>query len=191
MADTIETTLPKAPGVKIIRKADEAAWRDGYRLLAEAKRIYESERARGYAEGREAGVAEASRLVVETAANVERYVSTLDEQVGQLAMDIVRRVLGEFDQTDLVARAAANALADFKREKALKITVHPNAEQHVLQVLSRQGEREVTIQVETDPAVDENACLIASEFAVVEATVETQLAAISKALGLSNGRAVQ
>lgn len=190
MADNT-ATLPKAPGVKIIRKADEAAWRDGYRLLAEAKQIYESERARGYTEGRDAGVAEATRLVVETAAKVEQYMSSLDEQVAHLAMDIVRRVLGEFNQTELVARAAANALADFKREKALKITVHPNAEQHVLQVLSMGGEREVTIQVETDPAVDEKTCLIASEFSVVEATVETQLAAISKALGLSEGRTVQ
>lgn len=189
MADT--TTLPKAPGVKIIRKADQAAWRDGYRLLAEAKQIYENERARGYAEGREAGVGEASRLVVETAAKVDAYVSSLDAQVAELALEIVRRVLGEFDQTELVARAAVHALADFKREKALKITVHPNAEQRVMQVLSNNGAQQVTIQVETDAAVDEKACLIASEFSVVEATIETQLAAISKALGLSDRRAVQ
>lgn len=190
MADTLDA-LPKAPGSKIIRKADEAAWRDGYKLLADAKQIYENERARGYAEGKEVGASEASRLVVETAAKVEHYMSTLDEQVAHLAMDIVRRVLGEFDQADLVAKAAVHALADFKDERALKLTVHPTAEQRVVQLLSRNGEREVTIQVETDPAVDEKTCLIASEFAVVEATVETQLAAISKALGLSEGRAVQ
>ena len=186
-----KNTLPKAPGTKIIRKAEEAAWRDGYRFLTEAKQIYESERARGFAEGKEAGAEEAAKLVAETTAKVEQYVSALDQQVSLLALDIVRRVLGEFDQSELIARAALHALADFKREKALRITVHPSAEQRVKQALSRNTGREISIQIETDPALDAKVCVLASEFAVVEATVDTQLAAISKALGLPERRVAQ
>jgi type III secretion protein L len=175
--------LPKAPGVKIIRKGDEATWRDGYRLLTQAKEVYESERAKGFAEGKTAGTQEAAKLVVETAAKVERYLATLDQQVAALAMDVVRRVLGQFDQADLVARAAAHALADFRHEKALKITVHPSAYQQVSEVITRV-DRQLTIQVDSDPSAAPDRCLIASEFAVVDASIDTQLAMISKVLGL-------
>jgi len=183
--------LPKAPGVKIIRRAEEAAWRDGYRFLEQAKVVYQAEQARGYAEGKEAGASEAAKLVAETAARTDQYMASLDQQVAILALDIVRRVLGEFDQTELVARAAIHALSDFRREKALRITVHPVAEQRVLQMVSAGADRQLAISVETDPGMDKGACLIASEFAVVEATIETQLAAIAKALGLGEGRAVR
>ena len=178
-----ELPLPKAPGVKIIRKRDEAAWRDGYRLLAQAKEIYESERAKGFAEGKAAGTQEAAKIVIETAEKVDRYLAALDQEVAALAMDIVRRILGQYDQANLVAQATAQAIADLRHEKALKITVHPSVHQQVMEVIARSG-RQNTIQVDSDPTAAPDRCLIASEFAVVDASIETQLATIAAALGL-------
>lgn len=178
-----EFPLPKAPGVKIIRKSDEAAWRDGYRLLAQAKEIYESERAKGFAEGKATGAREAAKLVIEAAEKVDRYLGSLDQEVAALAMEIVRRILGHFDQTNLVAQVTAQAIADLRNEKTLKITVHPSAVQKVTEAVAASG-RQTSIQVDSDPASTLDRCLITSEFAVVDASIETQLAAISAALGL-------
>ncbi|WP_170937010.1 MULTISPECIES: type III secretion system stator protein SctL [Rhodomicrobium] len=183
--------LPRAPGVKIIRAGEENAWRDAYALLAEAKNAHAVERARGYAEGMAAASKDAGKLVAETAAKVDNYMASLEKEVGRLAFDIVRRVLSEFDDAELVARAARNALADFRDAKSVRLKIHPSAEAQVRRsLLAWAGERggePLPVSVETDDELDRRACILATEFAVVEATVDTQLAAIAEAMGLASG----
>lgn len=180
--------LPRAPGRKIVRAAEESAWRDGFRFLTEIRSIQAAERARGFAEGKAAGSQEASRLVAQTSAQVQKYMASLDKQVAQLAFDIVRRVLGEFDDSELVARAARAALADLREAKAVTIKVHPSAALRVSEAIAdlveAGGEDGFAVSIETDAEMAEQSCVLSTEFAVVEATVETQLAAIAQAMGL-------
>jgi len=185
--------LPKEPGVRILRSAEAEAWQDGYRFLAEvrsaaqrleetARQTYESEYTRGYADGRTAGAGEAARLLTETTLKVDRYLGTLQHEIGALALNVVRRVLGDFDATDLVARATVQALGEFRREKWLKVTVHPVAVDRVRAALAAVSDRMgPTVTVETDPGLDQGACVVASDFAVVDASVETQLQAFAAA----------
>lgn len=180
--------LPKAPGMKIIPAAQESAWRDGFRFLAEVRTLQAAERAKAHAEGRTAGSQEASRLVAETSAKVQKYLASLDKQVAQLAFDIVRRILSDFDDRDLVARATRSALADFREAKSVTVKIHPSAEPHVRRAIAgligMAGEEGPGVMIETDPEIGEGVCVLSTEFAVVEATIDTQLAAIAKAMGL-------
>lgn len=190
-----QSDLPKAPGVKVIRAAEEGAWRDGFRFLTEIRSLQAAERAKAYAEGKAAGNLEASKLVAETSAKVQGYLASLDKQVAQLAFDIVRRIMSEFDDRELVARAARNALADFREAKSVTIKVHPSAESHVRRAIAdlvgSSGEEGLAVSVETDTEIGERICVLSTEFAVVEATVETQLAAIAQAMGLPVAKAAQ
>lgn len=184
-----QSDLPKAPGVKIIRAGEEAAWRDGFRFLAEVRTLQAAERAKAHAEGKAAGNLEAAKLVAATSAKVQDYMASIDKQVAQLAFDIVRRILSEFDDRELVARATRNALADFREAKSVTIKVHPSVENHVRRAIAdivrASGEDGVAVSVETDTELGERICILSTEFAVVEATVETQLAAIAQAMGLA------
>ena len=109
--------------------------------------------------------------------------------MAQLAFDIVRRVLSEFDDRELVARAARDALADLRDAKAVIIKVHPSAEpavsRAIADLVAASGEDSLAVSVETDPEIGEQSCILSTEFAVVEATVETQLNAIAQAMGLA------
>jgi type III secretion protein L len=187
--------LPNAPGGKVIRAAQEAAWRDGFAFLAEVRALQGAERAKAYAEGKAAGSLEAARLVAETSAKVQKYVASLDKQVAQLAFDIVRRILSEFDDRELVARAARNALTDFHGAKSVVVKIHPDAEAHVRRAIAgfaaAVGEDAFDVTIETDPEIGERNCVLSTEFAVVEATVETQLAAIAQAMGLAAPKVMQ
>jgi type III secretion protein L len=190
-----QSDLPKAPGGKIIRAAQEGAWRDGFRFLTEVGALQAAERAKAYAEGKAAGTQEASKLVLETSAQVRRYMASLDKQVAQLAFDIVRRIFSEFDDRELVARATRNALADFHEAKAVTIKVHPSVEKHVRRAIAdlvaAGGEDGLAVTIETDAEIGERICVLSTEFAVVEATVETQLAAIAQAMGMAPAKAAQ
>jgi type III secretion protein L len=186
--------LPAGPGTRIVRAAQIDVWQDGYRLLAavreaagkveeNARNTYDAAYAKGFAEGRSAGAIEASRLVRDTTLAVDRYLAKLEGEIGGLALGVVRRVLGEFDVADVVARAAAQALAEFRQEKFLKVTVHPAAADRVSTALAAlTRESGATVTVESDPALDQGACIVTSDFAVVEASIEAQLRAFANDL---------
>lgn len=187
--------LPKAPGVKIIRAEEVSAWRDGYRFLSEASKAFEAERARGFSEGMAAASRDAGKLVLETAGKVDRYLGSLEKQIAALSFDIVRRVLGEFDDAELVARSARNALADFRDAKAVRIKIHPSAETAVRRMLAERAERRqdpsTSFVVQTDDELAERACILSTEFAIIDATLDSQLAAIAQAMGLDPAKAAE
>ena len=193
MATTIHRArahLPGGPGARIIRPTEFEAWRDGFRFLKEAEataeRIeeaarvaFDAEQARGYAEGRAVGATEAACLIAEARGAIGEYLESIELQVAELALDVVRRVLGQIELGELVARAAQEAAADFRRARVLKITIHPEAVDHVRAAFANSDGTTVTI--EADPHVAKTACIIASEIAVVDAGIDAQLAAIAEA----------
>jgi type III secretion protein L len=186
--------LPAGPGSRIVRAAQVEAWRDGFRFLSavreaagkveeNARRTYAAAYAKGYKEGRAAGAIEASRLVRDTTLGVDRYLAKLESQIGALALSIVRRVLGEFDNPDLVARVAAQAVAEFRQDNAIKVSVHPTAADRVSSALAALTQSNgANVTVEADPALDQGACIVASDFAVVDASIETQMQAFAASL---------
>jgi type III secretion protein L len=187
--------LPTRPGSRIVHAADAEAWQNGFQFSLQAQRRAErveaaalgahaAERARGYAEGRAEGEREAARLVVETVAAVDAYMATLPREVAGLAMSVVRRVIGEIDAPDLVARAAACAVAEFRRSRWLKVKVHPDAAARVTRALEQViKDPGFCCTIEADAALGPDACILASEVAIVDAGIETQLAAFADVLG--------
>jgi type III secretion protein L len=193
--------LPTEPGSRILRAADVEAWREGYRFLAlaretaaraeeSARSAYDAAYKKGFAEGQAAGAIEANRIVREAALAVDRYLGGLDKEISSLALKIVRRVIGALDVADLVARAATQALTEFRQEKNIRIAVHPAAADRVSSALGAFGQDDrsaVTVTVQPDPALGKDACILVSDDAVVDATIEVQIGAIEAGLISSSG----
>ena len=179
----------------VLNARDVKAWQNAFEFVNEAEkqiaeqkkeaeeaasRLYEAERARGYEEGK----AEATSLVTETTLKVDRYLQSIEPQVAKLAMSVVHRVLGNFDTRDLVAAAAGQAIADLRREKRLTVTVHPDSIDSVSKEFARLGlSGRIEVTIEGNPSLDPTACIIASDLAVIDASIKTQLTAIATALG--------
>ena len=179
----------------VLNARDVKAWQDAFEFLNHAEkqiadqkteaeetasRLYEAERARGYEDGK----AEATKLIAETTLKVDRYLQSIEPQVAKLAMSVIDRVLGNFDTRDLVAAAAAHAIVDLRREKGLTVSVHPDVVDSVSKEFARLGlSGRIEVTIEGNPALDRTACIIASDLAVVDASVKTQLSAIAAAIG--------
>ena len=189
---------PSAGGAttgSVLNARDVKAWQDAFEFLNQAEkqiaeqkteaeeaasRLYEAERVRGYEDGK----AEATKLVTETTLKVDRFLQSIEPQVAQLAMSVVNRVLGNFDTRDLVAAAAAHAIADMRREKRLTVTVHPDSVDSVSREFARLGvSKLMEVTIEANPTLDPAACVIASDLAVIDASIKTQLTAIATAIG--------
>jgi type III secretion protein L len=158
---------------------------EGYRFLEQARLAYESEHVRGHTAGRAAGMKEASALVAETAIKADRYLRSLEADIAVLAMAIVRKILGEFDGAEIVARVTLEALTAFRNEKALTITVNPQAIPEVSKALASQAARlkfEFAYKIEGDTALPLSACVIETEFEILHASLDDQLQALLAAL---------
>ena len=188
--------VPKRPFARILRAAEVRAWQDGYAFLDEARRdaqqlrdaarrAYAVEYAQGYEDGKAQGDADATRLVSETAVKVDRYLGGLEAEVISLALDVVRRMLGEFDVSMLVAKAARQAVAEIRRAKYLKVRVHPGSVDRVrdqLDAVFRESDLGMTVEIDADDALAAGACIVSTDFAVVDASVDAQLNAIAAAI---------
>lgn len=197
--DPLSLNRPQSAGGattgSVLSAKDVKAWQNAFDFLNEAEKqiaeqkkqaeetasgLYASERARGYEEGK----AEATSLIAETTLKVDRYLQSIEPQVAKLAMSVVHRVLGNFDTRDLVAAAAGQAVADLRREKRLTVTVHPDAVDSVSREFARLGvSTGMEVTIEGNPTLDPTACIIASDLAVIDASIKTQLTAIATAIG--------
>jgi type III secretion protein L len=191
--------LPAEPGSRILRSADVDAWREGYRFLAlvreaaakteeNARSAYDAAHEKGFAEGQAAGAIEANQIVRETTLAVDRYLSRLDIEISTLVLNIVRRLIGEIDVADLVAYAVTQAMTEFRQEKNIRIAVHPAAADRVSSALAALAlDDQPAVTVEPDPALDKGACILVSDVAVVDASIEVQLRKLEAGLAAGSG----
>ncbi|RWP60907.1 type III secretion system stator protein SctL [Mesorhizobium sp.] len=194
--DKVTTVVPRRPVARILRAAEARAWQDGHAFLDEARRdaqqlrdaarrAYAAEYAQGYEDGKARGDADAARLVSETAVKVDRYLGGLEAEIINLALDVVRRVLGEFDASMLVAKAAAQAVTDIRRAKYLKVRLHPASVNRVrdeLNAVLRESDLGMTVEIDADDTLAAGACILSTDIAVIDASIEAQLNAIAAAI---------
>lgn len=195
------TDTPRRPYARILRAAEARAWQDGYAFLDAARRdaqqtrdaarrAYAAEYAQGYEDGKAQGDADAARLISETAVKVDRYLGGLEAEVTSLALEVVRRILGEFDVGSLVARAARQAVTEIRRAKYLKIRIHPAAVDRVreeLDAVLRNSDLGMTVEIDADDALAPAACILSTDIAVIDASIDAQLDAIAAAVSSKAG----
>jgi type III secretion protein L len=188
--------VPKRPFARILRAAEVRAWQDGYAFLDEARRdaqqlrdaarrAYAVEYAQGYEDGKAQGDADATRLVSETAVKVDRYLGGLEAEIVNLALDVVRRVLGEFDVSMLVAKAAGQAVTEIRRAKYLKVRVHPGSVDRVrdeLDAVLRESNLGLTVEIDAADTLARGTCILSTDIAVIDASIDAQLNAIAAAI---------
>ncbi|MDX8466772.1 type III secretion system stator protein SctL [Mesorhizobium sp. VK23B] len=194
--DTATNYMPRRPYARILRAAEARAWQDGYAFLDgarrdaqqmrdAARRAYAAEYAQGYEDGKAQGDADAARLISETAVKVDRYLGGLEAEVTSLALDVVRRILGEFDVGTLVAKAAGQAVTDIRRAKYLKVRIHPASVDRVreeLDAVLRKSDLGMTVEIDVDDALAPAACILSTDITVIDASIDAQLDAIAAAI---------
>jgi type III secretion protein L len=186
--------LPPSPTRKILRQAEAEHWREGFAFLEAAKAEADRQRAElherveksrreGYEAGRLDGERQAAALLVKTTADVNAYVAGLDRQIAELSLAIVEKLVGRFDQAELVARLAQQALQSFQHEREVTITVAPALAERVTELVHRENvSGTLKIAVLADPRLDGSKCVLANAVAVVDAGLDTQLSVIREAL---------
>jgi type III secretion protein L len=192
--------LPLAPTSSVVRPQDVEAWKNGFAFMkaaqARARMIEDAARAahlaareRGHAEGYQAGLREGqkamSEQVARTSVEVSKYLNSIDGQiVATVVMAAVRSVLGDIPDSKLAIDAATHAMRRLRDAASLLVKVHPDVAREVDAALQALAERSgSSVRVEADPALPSRTSMVLqTPFAVVNAGIEEQLAAIERAM---------
>jgi type III secretion protein L len=184
------------PSAKVLKKEDHAFLLEGQRIVEaarheaelireEAKAEFERQRQAGFEKGQEEGKAEIAERIVECMGQSAVYFSKVEDVMVDLVMRAVRTMLGEFDRRDAVERVVRRALESTRSESHVTVRVSPAQADWLktrINAIVQTFPKIQFLEVMPDSRLPEDGCVLETEIGVVDASLETQLKAIEKAL---------
>lgn len=191
-----EKTYEIDPEKKILKAKDysvylkvhetlELARDQAAKIVEDAKRFFEEEKKRGYEEGMDAGNQKIAETMIESAARSVENFEEFENDVIEVVGDALKKILGEFDDRELISRVVKNALATVRNQKKVTVIVNPadaeTVRDQVKELLAFYPTMN-TIDVLADVRVKAGGCKIETEIGVVDASLAIQLEAIKKSM---------
>ena len=145
-------------------------------------------RAEGVELGRREAREEISTALVALAASAAAERDRLRGEVGQLALEVVRKILGEFAPEAVLAALARSALCEMLPVPVVTLVVHPDRVDAMQKKM--EGERvgdatnSTRIEVRADPDCAPEDCRFETGLGVVDAALDVRLARIAQAWGI-------
>ncbi len=185
-----------AAATAVVKKDDFSALLEAREIVAAAQRYgevleadmlaqVEAARRAGYDAGLKEARTEFSAAVVETVADMEMAFARLEMRIVNAIMNALRQVLGQLDERAVMERLIRRVLAEGRNRKPLRLRVAGRQFDDINQWLAgvlREFPDVEFIDVLKDPAAPYGTCVLESEFGVIDASVEVQLAAVRRGL---------
>jgi len=184
------------PGTKVIKKEAyglmtqandilEQARQKASKIIVQANEIYEAKKDQGYEDGLEEGrIAHAEKLM-DAAMQAVDYLETLEKSVAGLVIQCLEKVVGEMDDQNLILRIVRSGLAVTRNENRVTVRVCEAELAWVRNAISSllQSHPGISaLDIVADSRLQKGACLIESELGVVDASIDTQLEALRRAI---------
>lgn len=178
--------------------ADAQTLRDRLETLTgeEAERIAaaaEEARVKGYVTGHEQGALEArddlAATIVHLTQAAEQQRVQLRDEIAVLALQVVRKLLGQMQVDGVLAALAETAAREMLPTQMLTLFVHPDRCDAVrARLASSTAETDTAgarFDVQPDPDCAADACRIETEHGTVDASLEAQLTRLATAWGVT------
>lgn len=141
------------------------------RLEAAAAEGRAAGHARGLAEGRAAASEQIAASLSALAATQAQERDRLRGEVGALALQVVRKLLGSFAPDEVLAALAATAARDLLASQPVALEVHPDAVDEVTKRLAGT----LGCEVRSNPSLALDACRLETEHGTVDCALSAQL----------------
>lgn len=184
------------PSAKILKKDEHSFLLEGERILEaarheatlirqEAELELERKREEGFQKGQEEGKREIAERLVDCMSQSAAYFSRVEDVMVDLVTRAVRNVLGEFDQRDVVEKVVRRALESTRNESHVTVRVSPAQADYLkgrVSTILQSFPKVQFLEILPDSRLPEDGCVLETEIGVVDASLESQLKAIEKAL---------
>ena len=154
-------------------------------IIAQAYEIHEAMKKQGYEDGLEEGRLEHAEKIMDTAMKAIDYFESMEKSIAGLVTRCLEKVIGEIDDEELILRIVRSGLAIARNEKRVAVRVSVDDLEAVKDATSRllQAYPGISVlDITADSRLSRGACLLESELGVVDASLNTQLEAIKRAI---------
>ena len=183
------------PGQKVIKSADYAlmvaaeevlakARQEGEAIREAARRTYEEEKERGYAEGLALGKMEMAERMLDTMTKGVDYLEGLEGAIADLVMAAMNKIIDGFTDKERVIGVVRKSLGYVRSQKRVVLRVAPEDAEMVqgeMKALQRDYPGIGILDVAVDPRLAGGACILESELGLIDASLNVQLEGIRKA----------
>ena len=187
----VESDSPRvtAEGAAALTRAEEiiaAAEAEAERIRDEAKRMYEEEKKRGYADGIADGKSEIMMQKLDLIDESVVYMESIELKVSDIVLKAIKKCIAEIDCAELVRQIVRKSLqAVVRTQKEIVVKVAP---EHVATVKGRVEAIMVEfptltfVDVQEDARLTGAACVVETSSGIVEASVDGQIEAIERSI---------
>jgi type III secretion protein L len=144
-------------------------------------------RVEGLELGRREAREEVSTTLATLAATAAAERDRLRGEVGALALEVVRKILGQFAPDKVLVALARSALREMLPAPAVTLVVHPDRVDAMRKSLGGErvedGVNGACIEVRADPGAAPDDCRLETALGVVDAALAVRLARIAQAWG--------
>jgi type III secretion system HrpE/YscL family protein len=156
---------------------------------AQINEAADAARAAARVEGLELGRREAREEVSTTLATLAAIAAAerdrLRDEVGLLALEVVRKILGQFAPEEVLVALARSALSEMLPAPAVTLVVHPDRVDAIRESLGVErlggSGNAAGIEVRADPGCTPDDCRLETALGVVDAALAVRLARIAQA----------
>lgn len=189
---------------KILRSSDyqeylsaamlvDAAKEQAKAIEREAMAVYEEQKALGWQAGMEAVRVEQAALVHETQLKCQQYYRVVEQQLCDVVLQSVRRILSEYDDVALTLQVVREALSLVSNQKQVTLRVAPEQVADIREQIAKVHKDfpEISyIEVSADARLDAGGGILETEVGVIDASIDGQLSALTEALEASQTEAL-
>ena len=147
--------------------------------------VYEQQKALGWQAGVEEARIQQATLIQETLVQCNQYYRQVEQQMSEVVLQAVRKILKQYDNTELALSVTREALSLVSNQKHVILHVQPEQvvamREKVSQVLKDFPEVGY-VEVVADARLDQGGCILETEIGIIDASVDGQLAALGLAL---------
>ena len=191
--------LQLEPSQRILRSQDyqsylsaqalvEAAREQAAEIVQEARTVYEQQRELGWQAGMEQARREQAVLIHQTQLQCQEYYRTVEQQMSEVVLQAVRKILHDYDQVALTLKVVREALSLVSNQKQVTVRVHPEQVTAVRDQIARVHKDFPEIgylDISADARLDQGGCILETEVGIIDASLDGQLEALSRAISMT------
>ncbi|MDR9860939.1 type III secretion protein L [Pseudomonas baetica] len=143
--------------------------------------VYAQQKALGWQAGIEEARIRQATLIQETLLQCHQYYHEVEQQMSDVVLQAVRKILQHYDNIELTLQVTQQALSLVSNQKQVILHVQPDQVVEVREQISRvlKDFPEVGyVEVIADARLDQGGCILETEIGIIDASVDGQLSAL-------------
>jgi type III secretion protein L len=189
----VDKSLPSpAAGTRILKAADykeflkardivQTARQKAAEIEKQAEEKYEERLKEGYEDGIEQGKMEHAEKMMETVLASIEFVENIERTVASVVTQSVKKIIGDLDDDERIVRVVHTALNTVRGQQKVTVRVAVADEPAVSKALEAMMNGNY-VTVAADSRMERGRCILESDLGVVDASLQTQLAALEHSI---------